>query len=215
MGSREVKAERRYGGLSAAERRAVRRERLMKAGLELFGTAGFHRTTIPQLCSGAGVTTAHFYAEFPTREALLKAIYDDLAHHAFEDVRAALRRREVPVHARVRAANLAYFTYLTDDPRRARIYALEMVGISPELDLHQRTLRETFVKQSTKAAERVPLAGSAGFNYRLLSVALSGAANALLVEWVIAARPPSLAAMTDQLTALWLRALGISEKEDF
>ena len=212
MASGEIKAERRYGGLSAAERRAVRRERLMKAGLELFGTAGFQKTTIPQLCSSAAVTTAHFYAEFPSREALLTAVYDEVAHGTFEGVRAALRSRETPVHARVRAANLAYFTYLTEDPRRARVYALEMAGISPELELHRRTLREAFVKQSTKAAER---AHTAGVDHRLLSVALSGAANALLVEWVIAARRPSLAAMTGQLTALWLRTLGISEKEDF
>jgi AcrR family transcriptional regulator len=38
-----------YGGLSAPERRADRRERLLDAGLELFGTAGFTKTTIPML----------------------------------------------------------------------------------------------------------------------------------------------------------------------
>jgi AcrR family transcriptional regulator len=202
-------SERRYGGLSLPERRAARRARLMNAALELFGTAGFHKTTIPQLCSSAGVTTAHFYDEFSSREAVLTAVYDEIANAVFGRVRAVLRAPGSDTRQRVRAANEAYFEYLTSDPRRARIYALEMLGISPEHERHRRELREAFVRQSAKAARR---AGSNdqpadGVHYRLLSVALAGAANALLVEWVIASPRPALSAMVDQITALWLRTL--------
>ncbi len=94
-----------------------------------------------------------------------------------------------------------------------------MVGISPEHERHRVELREAFVRQSAKAAGRVQAAGGPvdGLDYRLLSVALAGAAHALLVEWVIAPRRPSLAAMVDQATALWVRTLRLdrSEKEDF
>jgi AcrR family transcriptional regulator len=211
-------SERRYGGLSAAERRAARRTRLMNAALELFGTAGFQKTTIPQLCSRAGVTTAHFYDEFPSREAVLTALYDEIAVGVFGQVRAVLKAPEPSMLARVRAANQAYFDYLTGDPRRARIYALEVVGISPEHERHRREQREAFVRQSAKAARRVETAGPVeGVDFRLLSVALTGASNALLVEWILAARRPSIAALVDQITALWVRTLRLdrSEKEDF
>ncbi len=75
---------RTYAGLSAPERRAERRERLLDAALELFGTAGFPKTTIPMLCSAAGVTARHFYDEFDSREALLRTLYDGIAEAVFE-----------------------------------------------------------------------------------------------------------------------------------
>jgi AcrR family transcriptional regulator len=211
-------SERRYGGLSAAERRAARRLRLLNAALELFGTAGFQKTTIPQLCSRAGVTTAHFYDEFPSREAVLTALYDQIANDVFGRVRAVLKAPEASMHERVRVANEVYFEYLTGDPRRARIYALEVVGISPEHERHRREQREAFVRQSAKAARRVETAGPVeGVDFRLLSVALAGASNALLVEWVLATPRPAVGAMVDQITTLWVRTLRLerSKKEDF
>ncbi|HTC29133.1 MAG TPA: helix-turn-helix domain-containing protein, partial [Candidatus Acidoferrum sp.] len=70
------KPSRRYGGLSVAQRRAERRARLLAAGLQLFGTAGFLKTSIPMICNASGVTARHFYEEFPSREALLRTILD-------------------------------------------------------------------------------------------------------------------------------------------
>jgi AcrR family transcriptional regulator len=198
--------ERRYGGLSLAERRAARRARLTAAALRLFGGTGYSRTTIPEVCSEAGVTTAHFYEEFASREALLIAVYDDIASVVFARVRAALRDLERSVEERLRAANAAYFEYLTEDPNRARLYALEIVGVSAVGELHQRAFREKFVRQSAKALQwggpgRSPL------DERLTSVALAGASTALLVEWLHASRPPAVERLVDEMTALWLRVL--------
>src|SRR5919198_3030469 len=69
----EPALERRYRGRLPGERRAERRRRLLDAGLELFGTVGYRGTSIERLCAQAGVTTRHFYQEFPGREALLAA----------------------------------------------------------------------------------------------------------------------------------------------
>ncbi|MGZ6827110.1 MAG: TetR/AcrR family transcriptional regulator, partial [Mycobacteriales bacterium] len=70
-------AGRVYGGRSEEERRADRRARLVAAGLELFGTEGWAGATIERLCAGAGVATRSFYEEFSSREALLRAVYED------------------------------------------------------------------------------------------------------------------------------------------
>jgi AcrR family transcriptional regulator len=60
---------------------------LLEAGLEFYGTIGFRHTTIPQLCSSAGVTARHFYEEFGTQEQLLRAVFDGIS----SDVLAAIR----------------------------------------------------------------------------------------------------------------------------
>ncbi len=194
-----------YAGLSAPQRRAERRERLLDAGLELFGTVGFAKTTIPMLCSASGVTARHFYEDFDSREALLRTLYDRIAETVFERVVDALRATDRDVHERIRDSNVAYFRYLTSDPRLARIYAIEAVGMHPELEQHRRAKREAFVKKLTKAAQR--LEEPVAVDSRLLSAALAGGAHDLLLEWVLAPRRPSVEKMIDTITTLWVRTL--------
>lgn len=202
-------AGRVYGGLSAPARRAERRGRLLDAGLELFGTVGFRKTTIPMLCSASGVTARHFYEEFDSREALLRVIYDGIAETAFHRVVAALRAPDRTPRERVHDGNVAYFRYLTSDPRLAQIYAIEAVGMHAELENHRREKRETFVKTLTKAAELVE---DGSIDSRLLSAAIAGAAHDLLLEWVLAPRRPSVERMIDVITMLWVRSLGLDER---
>lgn len=205
MVQREEPAEGRiYAGLSAPQRRAGRRERLMDAALELFGGIGFHKTTIPMLCSASGVTARHFYEEFDSRETLLRTLYDEIADTAFERVLAALRATDRDVRERIRDSNEAYFRYLTSDVRLARIYTIEAVGMHDELEQHRRAKREAFVKKLTKATQRVD---ERGLDSRLVSAALAGAAHDLLLEWVLATRRPSVDRMIDTITTLWIRAL--------
>jgi AcrR family transcriptional regulator len=199
-----------YGGLSAAERRAGRHARLLLAGFELFGTVGFQKTTIPMICSTSGVTARHFYEEFPSREALLRALYDEIADTAYDVVREALRATDLPVHERVLRSNTAYYTYLTADARRARIYALESLGVSPELEQHRRTARERAVRQLTRAQEWLEPTGLLkNVDSRLVAVGLASAAVAILAEWVLAVRKPSVEKMADTLTMFWMRTLQI------
>ena len=68
----------------------------------------------------------------------------------------ALRVRE-QAHARSSChdGTAAYFRYLTADPRRARIYTIEAVGMHSELEQHRRTKREAFVRKLTKATDRL------------------------------------------------------------
>ncbi|HTW84110.1 MAG TPA: TetR/AcrR family transcriptional regulator [Candidatus Sulfotelmatobacter sp.] len=204
-----------YGGLSASERRAGRRARLLAAGFDLFGTIGFQKTTIPMICSASGVTARHFYEEFPSREALLRAIYDDVSETTYQIIRDALRETDKPHYERVLASNQAYYEYLTADPRRARIYALESLGVSPELEQHRRVVRERVVQQLTRATDWLePTGVLRNVDSRLVAVGLSSAAVAILAEWVLAARKPSVEKMAETLTMFWVRTLQMDTLDD-
>lgn len=201
-------ANRLYGGLSVNQRRAERRERLLATGFDLFGTAGYLKTTIPMICSDAGVTARHFYDEFDSREALLRAIFDDLAERSYDIVRQALRHTDKPVYERVLSANRAYYRFFTEDPRRAQIYALECLGISPELEAHRRDMRERSVRQLTRATEWLESSRLLrDVDSRLVAIGLASAAVAMLAEWVLATKKPSLEKMAEMLTLFWMRTL--------
>ena len=203
---------RRYAGLSALERRRGRRERLIEAGLEYYGTVGFRHTTIPQLCSFAGVTARHFYEEFETQENLLQAIYDGIAETVMTNVGA-----ELAVPARrwndiVDKACFAYFALITKDKRRARVFALEVVGVSPALDLHRKKFRDSFAALTTSSTKRFVAQGHRpDIDVHMLSISLAGAAEAQTIDWLLTRPRPSVAGLAEHLAMLWKRSLLMDE----
>ena len=53
-----------YRGVSATDRRDQRRQRLIDAGLQLFGTRGIAAVGIVDVCAEAGLTKRYFYENF-------------------------------------------------------------------------------------------------------------------------------------------------------
>ena len=84
---------RAYGGVSAEERIAARRAKLLDAGLELFGTRGYGTTGVKDVCREAGLTDRYFYESFADSEALFLAVFDRLTDELFEAVAAAVGSR--------------------------------------------------------------------------------------------------------------------------
>ncbi len=211
MAKREnsVPIARMYGGFSSDERRAHRRSRLIEAGFHLFGTVGYPGVSIPEICSRAGVTARHFYDGFDSREALLKQIYDDISAVLYFRVRNAIFGEEKGAANVVRAGCAAYAEYLTSDPRRARIFSIEIAGISRELDQHRLATRRRFAQLSLESTQRLrEVAFDPGIDFAVVSTLLTGAADALMGEWVLT-REPSVPALIDTLTTVWMRSLQV------
>ena len=199
---------RTYGGLSAGERRAARRERLLDAALRTFGTRGYVATTIEQICSVANVTARHFYEEFESREALLTAIFDEIVSDVMDQMRDAIFAPGKAPRAIVADGVAAYFESVTADPRRARIMVLEVIGVSPKLEAHRRRALAQFVREVVTSAQR--LLGSRTpptIDLDLLGTALVGAGQELTTEWVLAEERPSVAVLIELLSKLWMRSL--------
>jgi AcrR family transcriptional regulator len=208
MAKRDKSATARmYGGLSPEERRAERRSRLLEAGFHLFGTAGYPAVSIPDICSRAGVTARHFYEEFDSREALLKAVYDDIATSLMGRVRDAIFGEDMNAAEIVRAGCVAFAEFLTSDPRRARVFSIEVAGISRALDQHRLKTRRRFALLSLQSAMRLREAGfDPGVDFSVVSTLLTGAADALMSEWVLT-REPAVPTLIDTLTKVWMRSL--------
>lgn len=151
---------RRYGGKTAQERDDDRRRRLLDAALELFGTQGYAATTIPQLCKAAGISTASFYPLFSSREAVLKAVYDEVIGQVAAGAAAELLEGPLTSAADVARRGVEAFARpFLDDERRARINFVEIVGVSHELELHRRATQAGFSQLIAAAVGRLADAG--------------------------------------------------------
>jgi AcrR family transcriptional regulator len=181
--SPEAATARRYGGKTAQQRRAERRERLMDAGLQLFGTQGFAATTIEALCAGARLNPRYFYEGFPTREALLGAVYERHVATVARAVVAALGQAPADPLARLEVGLRAFLDGTLADPRAARINYFEVIGVSPELErLRRDALRgysELIAAELEALSAQTPIALR---DPRAAAVAIVGAVDGLVID---------------------------------
>jgi AcrR family transcriptional regulator len=64
-----------------AAQKAMTRKLLLDTALEMFQAKGYASTTIDDIAAAAGTTRATFYAHFPSRLELMKAIIGELNEH--------------------------------------------------------------------------------------------------------------------------------------
>jgi AcrR family transcriptional regulator len=111
-----------YRGVSASERIAARRQRLIEAGLELFGTRGIAAVGVGDVCAEAGLTKRYFYESFPSMEALAVAVFDDIRTGIMDQVGPAILAGGA---GDARPAIDAYVRTVAEDPRVLRLLAFE------------------------------------------------------------------------------------------
>lgn len=209
MSGRNPAPRRSYGGRSAEERRAERRERLLASGLELFGTRGYAATSIERLCATASVSTRNFYEEFTGREELLTALHSIINERAVEALAAAYAGASgAPLETRVERAVRAFVTVTASDPRWARIAFVEVIGVSASLEQHRFRWRGRWEDAlTTMAREAVERGEALDRDYRLATIAIIGAVNNLVHHWSARGQDIPLDDIIAELTRLILAAV--------
>ena len=134
------KNPRQFKGLSLDERKSLRRQKLIEAGLQAYGTHGFFAVTVKEICTEAKLTERYFYESFKRSEELFKTIYlnlvENLQENIVQQVNLAMPNRE-----RMIEAGLATLLHtLQDDPRIARILFIDAILVQ---ELHGQTIHES------------------------------------------------------------------------
>ena len=133
-GGSRAGAGRRYGGIPAAERRAGRRERLIRAAIALYGAQGYRRTTVTDVCRSAGLTPRYFYESFENSEALLLESFREVAAYVATRVADAADAAGGTPEQRLSALLTAYYGLLRDDAGPTRVFLSELSGIDARVD---------------------------------------------------------------------------------
>jgi AcrR family transcriptional regulator len=194
---------RRYLGVTAAERRAQRRERLLAAGLELFGTRGYAETAVRDVCAAAGLNTRYFYESFKSNEDLLSHVYERIIAEMSASV-IEVTADAATIEEQARTGLRIAWGLLSEDPRKARVIAVEVVGASARLERMRRRDRQLFadilVRNALSLADpNVELLVDPVLNAR----AMIGASTELLGEWVMGELNSSVDEIVDYLVHLY------------
>jgi AcrR family transcriptional regulator len=202
-------ATRRYGGVSAEERRARRRAALLDAALDLFAEAGAGAVTKRAVCARARLNDRYFYELFTDSDALLEAMAQEFTADILNMVVPATLAAGPGVRRQVHAAATAVIDFITADPRRAHFLLS-----SHSSDVLQRArLASTHQVAQVMAAMSRELLGDAVASPEdtgLAAFTLVSGTMELVAAWLRGEFPTSRDHLIDVITAMLLAATDLS-----
>jgi AcrR family transcriptional regulator len=96
-------------------------QRLLSAAEHLFGERSYRRTTVADICAGAGIATGSFYAHFDSKADIFGAVIRQINSDLRAAMGAALQAADDNQRARERASFRAYFDLMSQRPWIYRI----------------------------------------------------------------------------------------------
>jgi AcrR family transcriptional regulator len=190
-----------------AQRREERRDRLIRAAVEVFGTDGYRNATVDRVCACAGLTKRYFYESFSGSEELLLAAYD----YAISELLGAIARGHQRGHdarSRRHAGLSEFFATIAADPRVARLAFLEILGVSPRVDRRYREATRAFV-DTLMSVDEETLRHSLppGAHPRVVVNGLVGATLMMAQQWLLSPHPHPIETVVASVEAIFTGVL--------
>lgn len=199
---------RTYRGESLDVRRTERREKLLTAALDCFGTAGYHATSVRNICHTAGLTERYFYESFPHSEALLQALYEQLTRTLEIEIIKAIDDAKPDAVAMSRAALDVYYRR-NEDPRIARVTHFEILGVSSTIDHSYRQCMGRFAQMIANVMDAVaPVANRTPQQLELTSAGMVGAVVQITMHWAMSEYRASRAEVVESALLLFSALVG-------
>ena len=183
----KVNKERQFKGLSLTERKHARREKLIEAGIETYGTQGFFSVTVKDVCNEAKLTERYFYESFKKSEDLFQTIFLKLIETLQQNVMQSVMQA-APDPAKMIDAGLgALLRTLKDDPRLPRIIYIDAMLVQ---ELHnQATIQETMLRFDRMIQAFVmlmmPNLQRSEQEVSLIATGLNGYVTQIAIRWVM------------------------------
>lgn len=176
-----------YRGMDAEDRQQRRRDALIQAGFELFGTDGYRATSVKAVCDQTGLTERYFYESFDNREALLLGVYESLGIELDQRLRGAIEQEGATPHQRLEQLIAGFYRFIREDKRRGKIMLLEIIGVSQQVDRDYRSVVRdqaallTHPNLGIFQQDDFPDEASR----RILTIGLVGAVTQIATQWVL------------------------------
>ena len=150
------------------------REKVLEAGLELFGERGYHATSIAEIGRRAGISKSVLYHYFGSKAGLYEAIVEAETHDLLESVAGAIPTK--PRVPRLRAGIDAYLSFLAERPATWRLLLRDPPADPALIEVHERLA----TKRSAALAELLATPAkraSAGTHVELVATAIRAFAS--------------------------------------
>ena len=207
--------ERQFKGLSLTERKQARREKLIEAGIEAYGTHGFFAVTVKDICNEAKLTERYFYESFKKSDELFQTIFLTLIDQLQHNVMQAIMQASSEQRKMIEAGLTALLTTLRDNPRMARIIYIDAMLVQ---ELHnQATIHETMLRFDRMIQAFVmlmmPHIDRSEREISFVATGLNGYVTQIAIRWVVSGFKQSMEDVLSSCSIVFLSLLNtFSEK---
>ncbi len=208
--------ERQFKGLSLTERKQARREKLIEAGIEAYGSQGFFAVTVKDICNEAKLTERYFYESFKKSDELFQTIFLKLIDQLQHNVMQAIMQASTDPRKMIEAGLTALLTTLKDNPGMARIIYIDAMLVQ---ELHnQATIHETMLRFDRMIHAFVmlmmPHIDRSEREISLVATGLNGYVTQIAIRWVVSGFKQSMQEVLSSCSIVFLSLLDtFSEKE--
>lgn len=172
-----------YGGRSTEQRQAERRRKLIDAALEIWQEQGWAAVSMRAVCTRAGLIDRYFYENFPDRDALLGAAWDQVRDQTTQMLLAAIANQfDQPPLTQLRTAITAFVRHLTENPRQGQMFFGDHAG-NPVLEQRRRDTLQTYTDLLIQLARPYLKPGTDETTFRMTVLIGIGGFNELIAAW--------------------------------
>jgi AcrR family transcriptional regulator len=147
---------------------------ILDEAARLFRAQGFHGTSVRDIVRAVDMLPGSLYYHFPTKEALLAAVYAEGVRRISESVTGAISRERDP-RERLEAACIAHLEALLQESDYAQVVIRVLPADAPSVATELVRLRDDYESLWVDLVQDLPLAR--GADRRSLRLMLLGALN--------------------------------------
>lgn len=208
--------ERQFKGMSLSERKQARREKLIEAGIEAYGTHGFFAVTVKDICTEAKLTERYFYESFKKSDELFQTIFLKLIDQLQHNVTQAIMQASTDPRKMIEAGLTALLTTLKDNPGMARIIYIDAMLVQ---ELHnQATIHETMSRFDRMIHAFVmlmmPNINRSEREISMISTGLNGYVTQIAIRWVVSGFKLSIEDVLSSCSIVFLSLLDTFSKKE-
>ncbi|MDD2946900.1 MULTISPECIES: TetR/AcrR family transcriptional regulator [unclassified Acinetobacter] len=208
--------ERQFKGMSLSERKQARREKLIEAGIEAYGTHGFFAVTVKDICTEAKLTERYFYESFKKSDELFQTIFLKLIDQLQHNVTQAIMQASTDPRKMIEAGLTALLTTLKDNPGMARIIYIDAMLVQ---ELHnQATIHETMSRFDRMIHAFVmlmmPNINRSEREISMISTGLNGYVTQIAIRWVVSGFKLSIEEVLSSCSIVFLSLLDTFSKKE-
>lgn len=158
------------------KRKAIEAE-ILQVAADVFSEKGYRATTLDDIVAAAGFSRATFYSYFPSKEELLRRMYQQVT----SSTQAAIERiaaEGLPVPEKLRRIIRYQISYLAEHQPLMRVFFSELLNLPPEMVRSVTQANRAYSRVIERvAAEGVRTGALAPLNPKRVTYAIIGMCN--------------------------------------
>lgn len=157
------------------------KEKLLYAGLKLFTKEGYQKTSVLEIVEMARVSKTTFYQHFKSKEEIMVALFEVLAHEIIGEVKKSISK-ENRITYKAFAGIHRYIEICFEYQDVAKVVLVESVGVSRNVEKARQKAHEEFAVMifQTVQAELPSTVSEKGM--KIVSQAMVGAINEVVMQ---------------------------------